>query len=65
MYRFSLFYFVLEGNFPTTTPPPPGVYIRKGDLTGVFLRNRFGGLIFGEAYFQNFTVLKNNLRVKT
>ena len=31
--------------------------IWRGDLTeGVFLRYRFGGLIFGGAYFRNFTV---------
>ena len=51
---FSLFYFVFEGNFPSTSSP--GAYIWKGDLTEGFLRYRFGGLIFGGAYFQNFTV---------
>ena len=39
---FALFYFVFEGNFPSTNPP--------GDLTEGFLRYRFGGLIFGGAY---------------
>ena len=51
---FALFYFVFEGNFPSTSPRE--AYIWKGDLTGFFLRYRFGGLIFGGAYFQNFTV---------
>ena len=64
MYRFCFALLCTGGQFSNYNPPP-GVYIRKGDLTGVFLRNRFGGLIFGEAYFQNFPVLKNNLRVKT
>ena len=36
---FAMFYFVFEGNFPSTSPPPPP-YILRGDL----------GLIFGEAY---------------
>ena len=53
---FSLFYFVFEGNFPSTSPR--GAYILfplRGDLTEGFLRYRFGGgggvyregLIFG------------------
>ena len=44
----ALFYFVFEGNFPSTSSR--GAYIWRGDLTEVFLRYRFGGLIFGEAY---------------
>ena len=46
---FDLFYFVFEGNFPSTSPRP-GAYIRRGDLTESFLRYRFGGLIFGGTY---------------
>ena len=53
---FALFYFVFEGNFPSTSSP--GAYIWRGDLTEAFLRYHFRGLIFGGAYFQNFTVLK-------
>ena len=45
---FALFYFVFVGNFPSTSPR--GAYIWRGDLTERFLRHRFGGLIFGEAY---------------
>ena len=45
---FALFYFVLEGNFPSTSPWR--AYIWRGDLTEGFLRNRFGGLVFGGAY---------------
>ena len=41
---FVLFYFVFEGNFPSTSPPV--AYIWRGDLTEGFLRYRFGGLIF-------------------
>ena len=56
---FALFYFVFEGNFPSTRPR--GAYIWMGDLTEVFLRYRLGGLylkglIHGGAYFWNFTV---------
>ena len=51
---FALFYFVFEGNFPSTSPR--GAYIWRGDLTEGFLRYRIGGLLFGGAYFRNFTV---------
>ena len=33
-----------------------GAYIWRGDLTRGFLRYESGGLIFGRAYFRNFTV---------
>ena len=45
---FALFYFVFEGNFPSTNPR--GAYIWRDDLMEGFLRYRFGGLIFGGAY---------------
>ena len=45
---FALFYFVFEGNFPSTSPW--GAYIWRGDLTEGFLCYWFGGLIFGGAY---------------
>ena len=57
---FALFYFVFEGNFPSTSPR--GAYIWRGDLTEGFLRYRFGGLIHGGAYFRNFTV--SGLRIE-
>ena len=44
----ALFYFVLEGIFPSTSPW--GAYIWRGDLKEGFLRYWFGGLIFGGAY---------------
>ena len=58
---FALFYFVFEGNFPSTSPR--GACIWRGDLTEGFLRYRLGGLYFeglihGGAYFRNFTVFK-------
>ena len=54
---FALFYFVFEGNFPSTSPR--GAYLWRGDLTEGFLGYRFGGLIHGGTYFQNFTVPSN------
>ena len=51
---FALFYFVFEGNFPSTSPRE--AYIWRGDLTESFLRYRFGGLIFGGACIRDFTV---------
>ena len=39
---FALFYFVFEGNFPSTSPQR--AYIWRGDLTEGFLRYRIGGL---------------------
>ena len=52
---FALFYFVFEGNFPSTSPR--GAYIWRSDLTEGFLCYRFVELIFGGAYFRNFAVL--------
>ena len=46
---FVLFYFVFEGNFPSTSPRR--TYIWTG-LGGLYLE----GLIHGGAYFRNFTV---------
>ena len=46
-----MFYFVIEGSFPSTSPRGGGgAYIWRGDLTEGFLRYRFRGLIFGGAY---------------
>ena len=45
---FALFYFVFEGNFPSTSPR--GAYVWRDGLTEVFLRYQFGGLIFLGAY---------------
>ena len=45
---FALFYFLFEGKFQVQAPR--GAYIQMGDLTEVFLRYDFGGLIFGGAY---------------
>ena len=56
-----LFYFLFEGNFPSTSPR--GAYIWRGDLTEGFLRYRSGGLIFGGVYFRNFTVCVSDYKV--
>ena len=53
---FVLFYFVFEGNFPSTSYKPPGGLYLEGRFNGGFLHHQFGGLIFGGAYFWNFTV---------
>ena len=47
---FALFYFVFEGNFPSTSPPR-GLYLEKGFNGGVFA-------LHGGAYFRNFTVFR-------
>ena len=39
---FALFYFVFEGNIPSTSPR--GTYVWRGDLTEGFLPYRIGGL---------------------
>ena len=44
---FALFYFLFEGNFPSTSPR--GAYIWRSYLTEGCFRYRFGGLIFGGA----------------
>ena len=51
---FALFYFVFEGNFQVQAPVE--TFIWRDNLTEGFLRYEFGGLIFGGAYFRNFTV---------
>ena len=56
---FALFYFVFEGNFPSTRPR--GAYIWRGDLTEGFFSLFVWGLIFGGAYFRNFAVFKKIL----
>ena len=44
---FALFYFVFEGNFPSTSPQ--GAYIWRGDLTdGFFELPDWGAYIWGE-----------------
>ena len=55
---FALFYLVFEGKFQVQAPR--GAYIQRGDLTEGFLRYDFGGLLFGGAYFWNFTVTTQN-----
>ena len=53
---FALFYFVFNGNFPSTRGAEGwGFHLTEG-----FLRYRFGGLIFGgvihgRVYFRNFS----------
>ena len=48
---FALFYFVFEGNFPSTSPR--GAYIWRGDLTEVFFAlPRWGAYIWKGLYME-------------
>ena len=47
---FALFYFLFEGNIPSTSPRE--AYIWTGNLTEGFLRYLFGGLKFGGAIME-------------
>ena len=46
----------VSGNFQVQALPPGGGLYLEGRFNGGFLRYRFRGLIFGGAYFRNFTV---------
>ena len=66
---FALFYFVVEGNFPSTSPRG-GLYLEGRFNGGFFALPVWGGLyleglLHGGAYFRNFTVtfLKNSISV--
>ena len=50
----------LRAIFKVQAPGGRGAHIWRGDVTEGFLRYRFGGLIFGGAYFWNFTVYEMN-----
>ena len=55
---FALFYFVFEGNFQVQGPGVGGgggLYL-EGRFNGGFFALQIWGLIFGGAYFRNFTV---------
>ena len=57
IYHFWFVLLCIRGQIPSTSPPRlVPAYVRRGDLTKDFLRYDFGGLIFGGAYFWNFTV---------
>ncbi|CAH3022469.1 unnamed protein product, partial [Porites evermanni] len=49
---FALFYFVFEGNFPSTIPW--GAYSWRGNLTEGFLRYWFGGAYTWRGLFSEF-----------
>ena len=56
---FALFYFVFEGNFPSTSPQ--GAYIWRGDLTEGFLRYEFRGAYVWRGFIHgraNFRILR-------
>ena len=56
---FALFNFQFEGNFQVQAPG--GLYL-EGRFNGRFFTLRGWGLIFGEAYFQNFTMTLRYVR---
>ena len=60
---FALFYFVFEGNFPSTSPR--GAYIWRGDLTEGFLRYRFGGLYLKGLISEFYSVQRLSPRFRT
>ena len=49
-----LFYFVFEGNFQVQAPGG-GLYLEGRFNGGFFALRVWGGVIFGGAYFRNFT----------
>ena len=53
---FALFYFVFEANFQVQAPPGGGGLYLEGRFNGGFFALQIWGLIFGGAYFRNFTV---------
>ena len=55
IYHFCFVLLCIRGQIPSTSPPR-GLYL-EGRFNGGFLRYDIGGLIFGGAYFWNFTVL--------
>ena len=59
IYHFSFVLLCIRGQIPSTSPPGEA-YIRRGDLTGGFLRYDFAG-----ADFRNFTVFSNRGRLRT
>ena len=61
---FALFYFVFEGNFPSTSPWEAYIILEGAFNGGFFCITSLGGLclegfIHGGAYFGNFTVLSH------
>ena len=58
IYHFCFVLLGIRGQIPSTSPR--GAYIQRGDLTEGFLCYDFEGLIFGGAYFRNFTVTTQN-----
>ena len=57
----ALFYFVFEGNFPSTSTRR--AYIWRGDLTEGFLRYEFGGLYLEGLIFGILRYLQNQMEI--
>ena len=59
---FALFYFAFEGNFQVQAPGG-GLYL-EGRFNGGFLALRVWGLVFGGAYFRNFTAFSPKVLIE-
>ena len=55
IYHFCFVLLCFRGQIPSTSPPG-GLYSKPRRFNGEFFVLRFWGLIFGGAYFRNFTV---------
>ena len=55
IYHFCFVLLCIRGQIPSTSPPG-GLYSKERFKEG-FLRYDLGGLIFGGAYFRNFTAI--------
>ena len=51
---FALFYFVFEGNFPSTSPK--GAYIWRGNLMEGFLHHWLGGHIWRDLFLEFYSI---------
>ena len=59
IYHFCFVLLCIRG--PIRSTSPPGGLYSEGQFNGFFLRYDIGGLIFGGAYFRNFTVLEGEI----
>ena len=61
IYHFCFVLLCIRGQIPSTSPPRGGGggINSEGLLNGRFFALRFWGLLFGGAYFRNFTVVYN------
>ena len=59
---FALFYFLFEGNFPSTSPR--GAYIWRGDLTeGFFALPDWGAYVWRGLFSEFYGMCENEVRI--